>query len=236
MHTIAGGSGRRSFLRHTTLGLTSGVLAAGTRPLIDRRSGDGSTPAGVFPLGTVTGWDGQSFSTFGNAVNPGVRANMPYRQVRPQDCWGATPNTPAYNHLVDRPNCAGPDDEWLPNKLARQIPMLHEDPAVGVVGCANVVWRGDGRHIRTRFFPNPPDDRVERMRQIVDSALPGVPLRQTPTPPPQIRVIPGYVYFELDRGSPDWQDFSSATGLGLHVAGNWPQLQLELWCVKRSAR
>jgi glycosyltransferase involved in cell wall biosynthesis len=58
------------------------------------------------------------------------------------------------------------DDEWLPNKLARQIPMLFEDPAVGVVGCANVVWRGDGRHIRTRFFPNPPDDRVERMRQI----------------------------------------------------------------------
>ena len=33
MHTIAGGSGRRSFLRHTTLGLTGGVLAAGTRPL-----------------------------------------------------------------------------------------------------------------------------------------------------------------------------------------------------------
>ena len=33
MHTIAGGSGRRSFLRHTTLGLTGGLLAAGTRPL-----------------------------------------------------------------------------------------------------------------------------------------------------------------------------------------------------------
>jgi len=33
MPTIAGGSGRRSFLRHTTLGLTGGLLAAGTRPL-----------------------------------------------------------------------------------------------------------------------------------------------------------------------------------------------------------
>ena len=77
---------------------------------------------------------------------------------------------------------------------------------------------------------------VERMRQIVDSALPGVPLRHTPTPPPQIRVLPGYVYFELDRGSPDWRDFATATGLGLHVAGDWPQLQLELWCVKKAAR
>jgi len=58
------------------------------------------------------------------------------------------------------------DDEWLPTKLARQVPVLAEDPAVGVVGCANMVWRGDGRLIRTRFFPNPPDDRLDRMRQL----------------------------------------------------------------------
>ena len=38
MHTIAGGSGRRSFLRHATLGLTGGVLAAG------RRSGRKASP------------------------------------------------------------------------------------------------------------------------------------------------------------------------------------------------
>jgi type VI secretion system ImpJ/VasE family protein len=77
---------------------------------------------------------------------------------------------------------------------------------------------------------------VEKMRQIVDSALPGVPLRHTPTPPPQLRVLPGYCYFELDRGAPDWRDFSTATALGLHVAGDWPQLKMELWCVKRAAR
>jgi type VI secretion system protein ImpJ len=77
---------------------------------------------------------------------------------------------------------------------------------------------------------------VERMRDIVDSALPGVPLRHTPTPPPQLRVLPGYVYFELDRGVPDWRDFATSTALGLHVAGNWPQLRLELWCVKRAGR
>lgn len=77
---------------------------------------------------------------------------------------------------------------------------------------------------------------VEKMRQIVDSALPGVPLRHTPTPPPQLRVLPGYCYFELDRGAPDWRDFSTATALGLHVAGDWPQLKMELWCVKRASR
>lgn len=85
---------------------------SGTRPLRERRSGDGTTPAGVFPLGTVTAWDGQRFSIFGNHPDPGV--NVPYRRVRPEDCWGATKNTARYQHLVNRPRCAGPDDEWLP--------------------------------------------------------------------------------------------------------------------------
>jgi type VI secretion system protein ImpJ len=77
---------------------------------------------------------------------------------------------------------------------------------------------------------------VQKMKQIVESALPGVPLRHVPTPPPQIRVLPGHVYFELDRSVRDWRDFASAPGLGLHVAGEWPELRLELWCVKRANR
>jgi L,D-peptidoglycan transpeptidase YkuD (ErfK/YbiS/YcfS/YnhG family) len=82
----------------------------GTRPLLERRSGDGTTPAGVFPLGTVTAWDGQELSMFGNLPDPGVL--VPYRHVQHEDCWGATPNTSRYQHLVNRPNCTGPD-EWL---------------------------------------------------------------------------------------------------------------------------
>ena len=90
--------------------------------------------------------------------------------------------------------------------------------------------------IRGRFPAVAKIGAIQKMRQIVDSALPGVPLRHSPTPPPQIRVLPGYVYFELDRSAPDWRDFASAPALGLHVAGDWPDLRLELWCVKRVAR
>jgi L,D-peptidoglycan transpeptidase YkuD (ErfK/YbiS/YcfS/YnhG family) len=82
----------------------------GTRPLLDRRSGDGTTPAGVFPLATVEAWDGQRFSIFGNQPDPGVQVG--YRDVRPEDCWGAEPNTVRYGRLVDRPGCSG-SDEWL---------------------------------------------------------------------------------------------------------------------------
>jgi L,D-peptidoglycan transpeptidase YkuD (ErfK/YbiS/YcfS/YnhG family) len=85
---------------------------SGTRPLVERVSGDGTTPAGVFPLGVVTAWDGEVFSMFGNSPDPGALA--PYRDVRREDCWGATGNTSSYQHLVNRPGCPGPDDEWLP--------------------------------------------------------------------------------------------------------------------------
>jgi L,D-peptidoglycan transpeptidase YkuD (ErfK/YbiS/YcfS/YnhG family) len=83
----------------------------GTRLLAERRSGDGTTPAGVFPLGTVTAWDGQTFQFFGNSPDPGVRGT--YRDVRREDCWGATPNTARYQHVVNLPECPGPNDEWL---------------------------------------------------------------------------------------------------------------------------
>ena len=86
----------------------------GARPLLERRSGDGTTPAGVFPLGEVTAWDGEVFSVFGNRPDPGVRDGIGYRDVRPQDCWGARPNHPDYQHLVANQGCPGPDDEWLP--------------------------------------------------------------------------------------------------------------------------
>ena len=87
----------------------------GVRPLPQRRSGDGTTPAGVFPLGLMTAWDGQLFSVFGNSADPGVTAG-PYRRVRVGDCFGATANHPDYGHLVYRSAaaCPGPDDEYLP--------------------------------------------------------------------------------------------------------------------------
>ena len=85
----------------------------GFRPLLERRSGDGTAPAGVFPLATMTAWDGQQFSFFGNSPDPGVGAGT-YRNVRVGDCFGATPNTAGYGHLRNDTRCAGADDEYLP--------------------------------------------------------------------------------------------------------------------------
>lgn len=95
--------------------LTARVGANGVRPLQQRRSGDGTTPAGVFPIGVMTAWDGEPFSLFGNSPDPGAVAG-PYRRVQAGDCFGATANHPDYGHLVYRAanDCPGPDDEYLP--------------------------------------------------------------------------------------------------------------------------
>lgn len=86
----------------------------GVRALSARRSGDGTTPTGTFPLGAMTAPDGQTFQFFGNGTNPGVRGT--WRQVRTGDCWDATPGSVTYNTLVTRTsaNCTG-ENEYLPN-------------------------------------------------------------------------------------------------------------------------
>jgi len=89
------------------------VGRSGTRPLIERRSGDGTAPAGVFPLGTATAWDGTTFQFFGNGADPGVRGA--YRAVQTGDCWGATPGAATYNHLYRNTRCTTGDDEYLPS-------------------------------------------------------------------------------------------------------------------------
>jgi L,D-peptidoglycan transpeptidase YkuD (ErfK/YbiS/YcfS/YnhG family) len=95
-------------------GMAGRVGRNGVRTLVNRRSGDGTTPGGVFGIGSMTAPDGQSFQFFGNGTNPGVHGA--WRQVRAGDCWEETPGDPAYNTLVRRPAsaCTG-DDEYLPN-------------------------------------------------------------------------------------------------------------------------
>jgi type VI secretion system protein ImpJ len=75
-----------------------------------------------------------------------------------------------------------------------------------------------------------------KMNEIVHANLPGVTLVHLPTPPPQIRAITDHVYFYLDRKSPLWPEFSTASSIGMHFSGDWPDLQLELWAILEDRR
>ncbi|HEY0300670.1 MAG TPA: type VI secretion system baseplate subunit TssK [Rhizomicrobium sp.] len=97
--------------------------------------------------------------------------------------------------------------------------------------------RVPGENLRTRFPSVVKIGTVAKMREIVGSSLqPGVRIAPSNIAPPQIRVLPGYTYFELDRSSRDWADLTTAPAVGIHIAGDWPDLKLELWWVKRPSR
>ncbi|MEL6303148.1 MAG: type VI secretion system baseplate subunit TssK, partial [Pseudomonadota bacterium] len=73
---------------------------------------------------------------------------------------------------------------------------------------------------------------VEEIRQLVNSALPGVTLRPLPVAPRQVPYHAGVVYFELDHDSPYWKQMATSGGLAVHVSGEFPGLEMELWAIR----
>lgn len=74
-----------------------------------------------------------------------------------------------------------------------------------------------------------------QMKQIINNNLPGIGIVHLPNPPRQIRVVSTNVYFVLDKSTELWREFSTAPAIGMHFAGNWPDLKLELWAIPESA-
>ncbi|PYF09890.1 type VI secretion system protein ImpJ [Rhodobacter viridis] len=70
-----------------------------------------------------------------------------------------------------------------------------------------------------------------RMSEIVKNNLPGIGLVHLPSPPRQIRVVATNVYFLLDRNTLLWAEFSNAPAIGMHFAGDWPELKLDVWAI-----
>jgi type VI secretion system protein ImpJ len=75
-----------------------------------------------------------------------------------------------------------------------------------------------------------------RMAEIVQAHLPGIEVVHLPTPPRQIRAVSDHVYFYLDKSSSLWPEFSTASSMGLHFAGLWPGLELDLWAIMEDRR
>lgn len=84
-----------------------------------------------------------------------------------------------------------------------------------------------------RFFPSQIKlGPVESIRELVNSALPGIAVRALPVAPRQIPYHAGKSYFELDRTSQYWKAMQTSGGLALHVAGEFPELEMELWAIR----
>ena len=73
---------------------------------------------------------------------------------------------------------------------------------------------------------------IERIRELVSKQLPGIPLRLMPVAPRQLPYHAGYTYFALDKTSAAWADMTRADGFGFHIAGEFPELEMQFWAIK----
>ena len=87
--------------------------------------------------------------------------------------------------------------------------------------------------LRQRFPSQSKLGPVDRLRDLVNLQLPGVTMRLLPTAPRQLPFHAGFHYFELDRGGELWKQIERSGSLALHVAGDFPGLELELWAIRR---
>lgn len=72
----------------------------------------------------------------------------------------------------------------------------------------------------------------DKLKDIVQLALPGIPLRVLPAAPRQLPFHAGFQYFELDREGDLWHQLKPKGALAMHVAGEFPGLQLEFWAIR----
>jgi type VI secretion system protein ImpJ len=84
-----------------------------------------------------------------------------------------------------------------------------------------------------RLFPSQVKiGAVEHIRDLVNVLLPGITVHPLPVAPRQIPFYAGASYFELDRNSPHWQQMQASGGFAIHVAGEFPNLRVELWAIR----
>jgi type VI secretion system protein ImpJ len=159
---------------------------------------------------------------------------------------------PAYRH-DDLQNCFGPVMEELRQLLsmvleqnAVKIPLT--SPKFGVYAAkrpelsllekavfvlaahAQVPPEALRSHLPAQVKIGP----VEKIQQLVQSALPGIAVHPLPVAPRQIPFHAGFSYFELDKNSELWRLMPASGGFAIHIGGNFPGLELELWAIRKS--
>ncbi|KVA46773.1 type VI secretion protein [Burkholderia cepacia] len=74
---------------------------------------------------------------------------------------------------------------------------------------------------------------VERIHDLVNLQLPGIGLRVLPVAPRQLPFHAGHTYFALDSSDELWPQLAGSAGIALHVAGDFPGLEMQLWAIRQ---
>lgn len=121
-----------------------------------------------------------------------------------------------------------------PRKYGVSVGVIADRKLISTAGFVLAV-KADvpAENVRRHFAGQSKIGPVEEIRQLVNSALPGIGLTPLPVAPRQIPYHAGVVYFELDRDSPYWRKMTTSGGIAVHVSGDYPGLSMELWAIRQ---
>ena len=161
------------------------------------------------------------------------------------------PDLPSYRHL-DLPGTFNPVirvlRQYLSSVLEQTAISIPLEPrkygvSVGIIADRKLIRQAGfvlavkadvpAETVRRHFPGHAKIGPVEEIRQLVNSALPGITLRALPVAPRQIPYHAGVVYFELDGDSPYGGRMTTSGGIAVHVSGEYPGLGMELWAIRQ---
>ena len=73
---------------------------------------------------------------------------------------------------------------------------------------------------------------TDKLLELVRLHLPGLDLELLPSAPRQVAFSAGYIYFEVKQTGALWDSVVQSGSMAMHVAGNFPGLDLELWGIR----
>jgi type VI secretion system protein ImpJ len=159
-------------------------------------------------------------------------------------------NIPLYNH-----DNLSASFEPLMLQLRQQLSMIIEENAVQI----NLTQKSHGLYVASIADPHMLDGfgfvlavsakvpvdvirnqfparmkiaPVNRIKDLVQLQLPGIGLKGMPVAPREIPYHAGYTYFELEKTGDLWSQMERARVFALHVAGEFPDLQMEFWAIR----
>ncbi|VAW50062.1 Uncharacterized protein ImpJ/VasE [hydrothermal vent metagenome] len=77
---------------------------------------------------------------------------------------------------------------------------------------------------------------LEKISQLINLQLPGIPLKALPVAPRELPYHAGFSYFELDRKNIIFNKvMPNSAGFGFHLAANLPELELQFWAIREAS-
>mgnify|MGYP003584937336 FL=1 len=132
--------------------------------------------------------------------------------------------------------------EWQQRAIITPVELRHEATRVAITpeitllnSCSFVLAISasmPSEVLRQRIPTTIKISSVEKVRDLIAYHLPGIHIHALSTAPRELPYHSGYSYFEIDKGSELWQDLEQSSGIAIHLAGDFPDLEIECWAIK----